>query len=108
MLPGTQPSLGRDPVPLSSALGPGLRALVRERNGGGLQEVAAPQARSDALALVKLSLIVADVFVIALVLLWRQSSSDVMGAAEAMMCVAAMTFGAWLTGLAAWLHFGRR
>lgn len=103
----------RDSTPLHKSkdptdLGPGLRALVLNKNG------AAPQhgrmtgdVRGGGATVVKVSLVLADVLLVAVTLLWRRQAQGRMGGWEALVCIVSITFAAWLGCLTAWLRYRR-
>jgi hypothetical protein len=107
LLPERQPSsaapAGKSKDP--AVLGPGLRVLVLNKNGAAPQHVPGAGRRHG--ASVKASLILADLVIVAMIVLWRRSAGHALHFSEALFCVCAILFGGWLTCLAAWLQFDR-
>ena len=91
-----------------AVLGPGLRVLVLKKNGAAPRPIVpvAPSAAAAA-ARVKISLLLADLLLVAIVLLWCNNAARPFHWLEVLICIVAVTFGAWLTCLAAWLQFRR-
>ena len=87
-------------------LGPGLRVLVLQKNGTAPKTGAASTPnRGPDLLLVKLSLVLADACLVGMVFIWRRYAATPMLWTEAAICTGIILFAAWLTCLAAWLHF---
>src|SRR4051812_28980804 len=90
----------------SADLGPGLRVLAYQRNGPGAASQAAAHGVSAARSPFTItSLMGADLLLLGMMVLWRRHAVAPMGLVEAAGCVLVIAFGAWLAGLAAWLHF---
>jgi hypothetical protein len=100
----------RDSTPLHKSkdptdLGPGLRALVLNKNGGAPQLGRITDVQRESGTVVKVSLVLADVLLVAITLLWRRQAQGRMGGLEGLICIASITFAAWLGCLTAWLHY---
>jgi hypothetical protein len=82
-----------------------MRVLVVPSNGGGPSQ-AGPGLirRNDVPSRVKVSLVLADLLLVGTTVLWAHGMHH-MGWREAAVCVVAVLFAAWLTCLAAWLHW---
>ena len=113
LLPEREGSVSREsPPPHRSKdptdLGPGLRALVLNKNGDAPQHGRFTDGvhRVSGTA-VKVSLVLADVLLVALTLLWWRQAQGGMGGWEALACIGSITFAAWLGCLTAWLHYRR-
>jgi hypothetical protein len=111
LLPERAGLVSRDSPPLHKAkdptdLGPGLRALVLNKNGGAPQlgRITADVHRGSG-TVVKVSLVLADVLLVAITLLWRRQVQGRMGGWEGLICIVGITFAAWLGCLTAWLHY---
>ena len=103
-----QPSLAEKHPKDPADLGPGLRALVFQKNGGSAQRnPALPPARSKGDLAMKLSLLAADVFLLFLTWLWWKTCGRPLTVGQIVIVVTGATIGAGLGCLASWLHFGR-
>ena len=91
-------------------LGPGLRVLVLQRDGigAGMQTVRRLREEDRNLGTVTVSLGIADLALIALVLLWTREASRPFGTIETLGSIFALGLGGWFGCLAAWLHFRER
>jgi hypothetical protein len=97
----SNPQHKKDPTDL----GPGLRALVLKKNGYGAQPVARSGELRARSPLVTTSLVAADLLMVAVVLFWRRQAQATMSGLDAFVCITSILFSAWLSCLAAWLHF---
>jgi hypothetical protein len=102
----------RNPTPERKAkdstdLGPGLRVLVLQKNGGTQRSAAPEVQRSGNHTAVKVSLLLADILLASMTVLWQRGQVGRLELRAAALCVLAICFAAWLGCLAGWLHFRR-
>ena len=112
LLPERAGLISRDSISLHKSkdptdLGPGLRALVLNKNGAAPQHgrMTPEVRRGGGATVLKVSLVLADVVLVAVTLLWRRQAQGRMGGWEALACIISITFAAWLGCLTAWVHF---
>jgi hypothetical protein len=88
-------------------LGPGLRVLAFRKNGIRPEKapVSAPVTCGRTPAYVRVSLLGADLFVVTMTVLWVGRIAGSLQWGEALLCVGAILFAAWLGFLALWLQF---
>jgi hypothetical protein len=104
--PAARTGSSTGPVKDTADLGPGLRVLAYQRNGlGAASQVPAQGVLAARSPLTVSSLLGADLLLVGMLVLWRRHAVGSMGLVEAAGCVLVIAFGAWLAGLAVWLHF---
>jgi hypothetical protein len=104
LAPGGQPGLG-SAAKDNRELGPGLRVLVVQKDLPSSQRGGTRgPGQSGRPPLVKVSLVLGDLAIVATLLVWRSAASERIGVADAAILICLASCGAWLSCLAAWLY----